>query len=510
MKRFISILLALILVLCEGVAAANAQLNEHGNENLQNYVKDLSDDDTLAVGLDFAFPFRIIPTVEQVMAETAERSGIDLHIVAGQFLSAEEAREYDAVYRAVKTEMIRANVLAAMELLGLKFDEVADLGYSEDTVGMLGMPRRWRITKAKLRQLSQTDEVTNILYYPALEPIDYGMRLPQETAQKTPEEKLGDYLTARLSWLDGGEMITVIPQPLQLPNSVLVAAITAKYGEAVATDYYSEQYKDAAREIYASYYTRAFADLRAELGYGEQDVTLLKDSGYGRFAVAADRAEIMRIAACDKVESIEVQLKGFYAEAGCVKYIDTDSALFRRLIAWGSERYGDNYQAGVSRFNELYTQYSEDGGARWTILKACIGFPPPWEVKCGGVIAGRFIYSIGGFDIFVSGYALYDAEKDDFFALETVNETDYPGLREAIWKLGLGNPVGDADLDGDVTILDATRIQRFLANMDVLEKIGNNQFGQCGSPFADTDGDDRITILDATAIQRMLAELPAG
>ena len=59
--------------------------------------------------------------------------------------------------------------------------------------------------------------------------------------------------------------------------------------------------------------------------------------------------------------------------------------------------------------------------------------------------------------------------------------------------------LGDADLSGDVTILDATAIQRELAGLPV-ESFDEKS--------ADADGDGSIMILDATAIQRWLAGLP--
>ena len=508
MKRLIAILLALILTLTVGLTAAHAQLNERGYEILHNHVDDLGDDDTLVVDVDYQLPFRLIPTYVQISEEVSKRTDIDPGGFPGKFMTVDEAREYYAVFRTVKTEMIKTNVLAAMELLGLTFDECADLGYTEDTVGTLGMPRRWRLTKAKLLQLADHDEVTAIYYYLMFEPIDYGDRIPREPSAKTPEEKLSGELKARLIWLDEGEKITVIPYVPQLPHEVLYAAIAAKYGESVALNSSLKEYKDAVNEVYAAYYQQAFPALREELGYTADDVTVLNDSG--TFAVYADRDEIMRIAALDHVDSIEIQQSGFYVEEGCESFVDTTGSLFRRFMAWGNEKYGGGYGYGVSGFDELYTQRDEDGAICWVILKANVGWPPPWEVKCGGVVADRFIYSIGGFDVFMSGYALYDAEKDDFFSLESVKEVDYPGLREALRELQLGNPLGDADLDGRVTILDATRIQRFLADLDYLEEIGNVSYGQCKSPYADMDGSGDVSILDATAIQRTLVGLPIG
>ena len=59
--------------------------------------------------------------------------------------------------------------------------------------------------------------------------------------------------------------------------------------------------------------------------------------------------------------------------------------------------------------------------------------------------------------------------------------------------------IGDADSDGEVTILDATRIQRFL-----VELVTENDIDKAN---ADADRDGEVTILDATRIQRFLADL---
>ena len=59
--------------------------------------------------------------------------------------------------------------------------------------------------------------------------------------------------------------------------------------------------------------------------------------------------------------------------------------------------------------------------------------------------------------------------------------------------------MGDADEDGEVSILDATFIQRVLVD---LQKPGANF-----TIVADVDGDKEVTILDATFIQRYLAGL---
>lgn len=65
---------------------------------------------------------------------------------------------------------------------------------------------------------------------------------------------------------------------------------------------------------------------------------------------------------------------------------------------------------------------------------------------------------------------------------------------------GQGKLMGDADDDDNVTIFDATRIQRVLA--DLAKKT------EFYDVVGDVDQDKDVTILDATAIQRYLASLP--
>lgn len=72
--------------------------------------------------------------------------------------------------------------------------------------------------------------------------------------------------------------------------------------------------------------------------------------------------------------------------------------------------------------------------------------------------------------------------------------------------------LGDADRDEEVTILDATRIQRWLAelcNIDGSEYI-DTIISDSERKTIDADEDGDVTIMDATAIQRHIAELPTN
>ncbi len=58
---------------------------------------------------------------------------------------------------------------------------------------------------------------------------------------------------------------------------------------------------------------------------------------------------------------------------------------------------------------------------------------------------------------------------------------------------------GDVDLSGDVSIIDATYIQRHLAKLTTLSDVS--------LALADVDGNEGVSIIDATTIQRFLARL---
>ncbi len=103
----------------------------------------------------------------------------------------------------------------------------------------------------------------------------------------------------------------------------------------------------------------------------------------------------------------------------------------------------------------------------------------------------------------------FNTDSDDWIDITaTVSgkeaEVVLPGASNAAmltvkYELPSGILLGDVDGDGKVAIIDATTIQRHLAEISILTE----QQLAC----ADTDRDNRISILDATTIQRFLAEI---
>lgn len=128
----------------------------------------------------------------------------------------------------------------------------------------------------------------------------------------------------------------------------------------------------------------------------------------------------------------------------------------------------------------------------------------------------RWLSFSGNFEKDVEYEAVYELKPDDgYYFAEYVNvffdddtfKSFSPDTRSGnlfvyykVTAAGSSLIRGDADNDQEVTILDATAIQRHVA--DLPTKSFNEK-------TADADNDKEVTILDATAIQRYVAGLPA-
>jgi len=124
--------------------------------------------------------------------------------------------------------------------------------------------------------------------------------------------------------------------------------------------------------------------------------------------------------------------------------------------------------------------------------RATDGDKAPTLVKDGNAIVPESLNVNGQtFDGWYSDVAFMT--KFDFDLTDIKDATLY-----AKWNMGL---LGDVDGDVEVTIIDATCIQRKLANIATAKFI---------EAAADTDEDGELTIIDATVIQRWLAQLPTN
>lgn len=176
-------------------------------------------------------------------------------------------------------------------------------------------------------------------------------------------------------------------------------------------------------------------------------------------------------------------------------------------------------------YRDLYV-HRTDGAVDWALVYANAGaVNTPSHAVFGEMVAWNYM----SFSPFSMGYGVYDPASGVFYDLVDAWEMRFEGLHELtnsgyLQRLLLPEDssesghmtmfyrIGDADGDGELSIFDATRIQRCLAElMSFSESDTLDGFSRRGYDLryiSDYNRDGVRSILDVTKIQRRLAELP--
>ena len=175
-------------------------------------------------------------------------------------------------------------------------------------------------------------------------------------------------------------------------------------------------------------------------------------------------------------------------------------------------------------FYEELAQYPQDD-PEWVLIRAGLSDIrlEHGETAHHGTLGNKHIDSSGISSPFSFDFGVYDVKKNAFYDLVDAWSMDFTDLR-SVWNSLPGDIhqdglaankflIGDADNDGEITILDATRVQRILADLEAQDwdlthvwdwwDLGVRLGAEC-----DYDRDGELTILDATKLQRSVAELP--
>lgn len=169
----------------------------------------------------------------------------------------------------------------------------------------------------------------------------------------------------------------------------------------------------------------------------------------------------------------------------------------------GHDGFVDDYM-----YNEFYYHYDENGQVDWVLVSAMSMMVQEWFIN--QVICDRVLMLNNEHIPFRFGYAVYDVKNDCFVELSDGMLDYYDGLREYWTNKKVGRLIGDADRDGELSVLDATYIQRALAKLcdfGDADIITGYDYSGMIKYISDFDRDGDRSVLDATAIQRRLALL---
>lgn len=173
----------------------------------------------------------------------------------------------------------------------------------------------------------------------------------------------------------------------------------------------------------------------------------------------------------------------------------------------------------LTEYDEIYEHKDENGEVDWVIVKAAT------EKQISSLYTSPRYYEFGnrvmdteyGGEPFSFDMGVYIAKYDRFFDVSAHELYELNGLERVWTEMGAGRLMGDMDGNNCLEVIDALLIQRCEAGLSDYpaedQNIPSDWVQSAIGYFSDFDQDSERTILDATAIQRYLANLqyrPAG
>ena len=296
------------------------------------------------------------------------------------------------------------------------------------------------------------------------------------------------------------------------PDDVIGVYISYKVPVVTAADMPSWPDIYAARKEYFAYTDQMQADIQAQIFEGI-DVQVAFQGVHNMVLARVKVSDIEKIASYEIVRDID-----YYDDKNDEPDIETEPIMYSTRELWerGAELTSKDIEAAVNEYGGYY-YYGADmitirNSYRFKSTPAYIVDYEPED--CAGfcdVILEEFffedyLYYCGcGYEpsIFFDDhlYTLSGAYNAGILTAEMLEElldVDYTCSAYGVNGKITRNIKGDADGDGDVSIIDATVIQRYEANIPT---------GAFYKPLADVDGDSDVSIIDATLIQRKEAGL---
>lgn len=310
----------------------------------------------------------------------------------------------------------------------------------------------------------------------------------------SPEEKIEDQLSEIIETSNPDDSIEI---QLSLSYNTLVY-----YGFCEEDFSEIDDYISAQRATFTQHFTSKNQKIFDEISKCA-DVKLIKNSkSVPSIIVETKVSEISKIAECGQVKNIKA-LKDEEPSNPPIEVMPTDSTP-------KEYKYKEKFESSITisdyrDYDELYEHINENTGeVEWALITAKINMFLPWDVlethRIGNRVIAWWDYGVSDFPF---ALAVYDAKDDDFYGIETVNPEDYSDFVSVIEELKLGYEIGDVDKDGRVSVLDATWVQMYVADLIKEDSVFlQYQFG-----IGDMVSDGELTILDATAIQQKVANI---
>ncbi len=316
-----------------------------------------------------------------------------------------------------------------------------------------------------------------------------------------PENKYSKALTSKLSELDYNAIIHIAVIPAYC-GYVYYGFTQDDFSNI---DEYLERKRSTAKEFFVSKNQKCLDCIKETVNIADVKLSYYTPGIW----MTVEVRDIQKIAALDEILEIDyissvpnptpTSNTGIYHD-NFVEWI--------RLSEYDPEINPQKYGT-FSDYKEMYYHNSVQGEAPdWVLIRTHVEFfNLTSEMLCRRV-GNRVLVSWRSGATYPFGLFIYDAQTDTFteikgespFGQKENNLDKYKGLTEAIESLELGYKIGDADMNGEIDIVDATVIQRLLIGI-LSDRM--TAYLEPMKVISDIDGDG-LDITDATRVQRYL------
>ena len=170
--------------------------------------------------------------------------------------------------------------------------------------------------------------------------------------------------------------------------------------------------------------------------------------------------------------------------------------------------YCSGYNANIIKYDELYYHYDDNDEIDWALVYGYTNAEAPMLLY--RIVGNRLISAPTCSVPFDARMGVYDVADGKFYDVTDDLLTRYDGLADVYLEMGAGRLIGDIDGDDELTIIDATVIQRCEASIMDYPADDEVKYTYSDEPryYSDFNRDGERDILDATCIQRYLADMP--
>lgn len=455
----------------------------------------------------FAANAKISDSLLQVMKATSEDAKIKVHVWLYSNVDKEAARRqarkdcgyigglplnmtldevytYKAAYNRIVSEQEAAVANSFVEKLGIAKEDIVYCGKHPYVIA--------KLSKAQINEAATYVEVESLSYVEdiAVEP---------STGNKT---KISESLQKAMKAMPDNEKIeTCIWLYYQHDADLIERATFEECGLTAGTcmtleevDIYSKTYNRIAGELEAA----GNLALIEKVGVADEDII---------FCGTLSPLVILNLTK-EQVYSI--------AELDEVQILDDDNTVFVNEPTPSSDSYRSRFndycdrQANdveVLNYKELYQHKDKNGDTDWVLIYSStnMGYPAPLNT----IIGNRVILLDSCGVPFDSGYGIYDVKNDTFIDAISAARKGYDDFAKVFDELGGGRLLGDLDGDNQLTIIDATIMQRCQVGVrdypiDDEIKVDNGMWNYSAKYYSDFDRDGVRSILDVTKLQRYL------